>query len=77
MIQFAKVCLILNQKDPARLGSENFCSNSSPLQINQIQGTIYGAFSRLFNLHPEKWFEGYPVKSIQIFYRVPPEIFLG
>ena len=25
-----------------------------------------------FNLHPEKWFEGYPVKSTQIFYRVPP-----
>ena len=24
-------------------------------------------FYRLFNLHPEKWFEGYPVKSTQIF----------
>ena len=28
-----------------------------------------------FNLHPEKQFEGYSVKSTQIFIGVPPEIF--
>ena len=27
---------------------------------------------RPFNLHPEKWFEGYPVKSTQIIFRRAP-----
>ena len=32
--------------------------------------------NHLFNLHPEKWFEGYPVKSTQLFIRCHL-IFLG
>ena len=31
---------------------------------------------RLFYLHPEKWFEGYPVKSTQIFSGCSPDFFL-
>ena len=31
----------------------------------------------LFNLHPEKWFEGYPVKYTQIFFRRAPWKNLG
>ena len=35
------------------------------------------AFRHPFNLHPDEWFEGFPVNSTQFFYWVPPEIFLG
>ena len=34
------------------------------------------SLSRPFNLHPEKWFEGYPVKSTQIFSGCSPDFFL-
>ena len=32
--------------------------------------------TRLFNLHSEKWFEGYPGKSAQIFSGSLPDFFL-
>ena len=44
--------------------SEQHCTNFRSFAISAIDNN---ADIPPFNLHPEKWFEGYPVKSTQIF----------
>ena len=54
---------------------KNIC-HFTYLQNENIWNEQYIKSIRPFNLHPEKWFEGYPVKSTQIFIRCTL-IFLG
>ena len=62
-----------------------FCSDQSELLTYHVCTTVVWyentkltvGLSRPFNLHPEKWFEGYPVKSTQIFFRRAPWKKLG
>ena len=54
----------------------NGLQRPNSLSASQVKVTKIYKVNRPFNLHPEKWFEGYPVKSTQIFSGCSPDFFL-
>ena len=54
----------------------NGLQRPNSLSASQVKVTKSYKVNCPFNLHPEKWFEGYPVKSTHIFSRSSPDFFL-
>ena len=58
-VQFGSESRLLDRKEIASGNRHQYRGMAHP--------TVYTWDSCSFNLHPEKWFEGYPVKSTQFF----------